>query len=224
MPYLSFYTGYGDVVVESDFGKIFLLFFAILGIPLHMYTSYLVGKVITWTLKNLLYLIEFRILQRMAIRYEAAKVLFMSLLLSILWMLFCSFLIVNQKNNWSVVDALYFSLVSMSTIGFGDLTLEIFTLRPVHIYLNWHIYVGTSLLASVVNGILEFLKRPHGTGEYKLSNRNCSISVIGIDLRGNKNSLELCSSDLENGDGGTGLRQSTNNSRIIKNNSITSNL
>lgn len=161
-----------------------------LGIPLHLYTSFLVGMVITSALKNVLRFIEFRMLRRITIEHEAAKVLFFSFMLSVSWTLICSLIIV-KKIDWPIIDALYFSYVSMLTIGFGDLTIDLMK----EVYLHLHLYIGTSLLASIINGIVELLKRPEYTGEYDLSDNKRSISLIDVHQNRTRSSIQFQFSD-----------------------------
>ena len=211
-------AGYGDIVVESDFGKIFLWFYAMLGIPLHLYTSYLIGKVITDALKNLLRLVEFRLLQRISIKYEAAKTLFLSLLLSIVWTLICS-LIVVKRTHWTVIDALYFSFVSMLTIGFGDLTIDLVN----ETYLHLHLYIGTSLVAAVINGTVELFKRPENSGAYNVSRNKRRISLVDIHQYRHSmqlNGLQLDGLYTQNGTDKLGITQQTELSSVIRNNSM----
>ena len=171
--------------MESDFGKIFLGIYAILAIPLHMYTSYLVGKVITWLIKSLLYCVELHFLKRTTVQHKEGKVLFLSLLLSILWTLACSLIIV-KAHDWSVIDSVYFSLVSMLTIGFGDFTLDTRKLDFIEIYLSWHLYVGTSMLAPLINGLLEFFKRTQVTAKYSVSTKKTYTASKNLELKEGK--------------------------------------
>ena len=202
--------------MESDFGKIFLSFYALLGIPLHLYTSFLVGKAITNMLKRLLRFVEFRILQRIAIKQEASKVLFMSFLLIIIWTLICSVIIVKQK-DWSGIDAWYFSFVSMSTIGFGDFTIDF----ESKFYLHWHLYIGTSLLASIINGMEDFLKSSHDASEYNMSRNKRRISIIDAHKASFKHSLELNGSYILNNHVSETQMQSKDQSLAVTNNSLT---
>lgn len=125
-------------------------------IPVHLYTSYLIGKTITWILRKLLFFIELRFLHRVVVKQEAVKVMVMSFLASVLWGSIFALLIM-QKYKWSYVNASYFSIVSMTTIGFGDLTIE-YGFEPVEMYLDWHLYTGTALVSSVIDGMVNLIK------------------------------------------------------------------
>ena len=213
----SWHAGYGDVVVESDFGKLFLGIYALLGIPLHLYTSFLVGKVIISALKNVLRFIEFRMLRRVTIEHEAAKVFVISFMLSVSWTLICSLIIVKSK-DWPITDALYFSYVSMLTIGFGDLTIDLMK----DVYLHLHLYIGTSLLASIINGIVELLKRPQDTGEYDLSNNKQSISLVDTHQYRARNSIHTRDCYIQNGNSGDRQTLSSGKSFVVGNHTVNS--
>ena len=163
-----YFVGYGDVVVESIAGKIFLCVYAFLAIPVHLYTSHLVGRTINYFLKKLLYVIEIRMLHRNSVAHRSSKLLIMTIILGILWILVCGAAIFRSE-KWSMTDSIYFSIVSMLTIGFGDLTMDIFGLSPLQIFLTFHLFVGTSLIASLINGIVDFLKKKDRKDEYHMS-------------------------------------------------------
>ncbi|XP_065068746.1 two pore potassium channel protein sup-9-like [Rhopilema esculentum] len=160
--------GYGDVVVESIAGKLFLCVYAFLAIPVHLYTSHLIGRTINYVLKKLLYVIEIRMLHRNSVAHRSSKLLIMTIILGILWIFVCGAAIFKSE-KWTMTDSIYFSIVSMLTIGFGDLTIDIFALSPLHLFLAFQLYVGTSLLASLINGIVDLLKKEDRKDEYHMS-------------------------------------------------------
>ena len=93
---------------------------------------------------------------RVVVEREAVKVLVMSYVLSVAWSSIFTSLIM-QKYKWTFVNASYFSIVSMTTIGFGDLTTE-YRFEPIEMYLDWHLYIGTALVTSVIDGIVNLIK------------------------------------------------------------------
>ena len=81
---------------------------------------------------------------------------FKSLLLFTVLLLLSSTFFYSQTEGWSVIDALYFSMMTMSTIGYGDYVpsselSKLFTI--VYTFLSIGVFV--SLTAKIVDIILK---------------------------------------------------------------------
>jgi hypothetical protein len=62
-------------------------------------------------------------------------------------------LVYRILEDWSWVDSFYFSAVTLTTVGFGDLTP---TTTASKLFTIFYIFTGISLIGSLLN---EFLKR-----------------------------------------------------------------
>lgn len=58
----------------------------------------------------------------------------------------------NQMEGWSLLDSLYFSVVTLTTIGFGDLSPSTATSK---IFTIFYIFVGLGIILAFVNTVAE---------------------------------------------------------------------
>lgn len=131
-------VGYGDMAPETDGGKAFLILFTIVGIPLMITVNlslggYIMGaaliimrRLYAWCgsrrghgphgdtptdrAKNLL-------------KFELG-LLFLLLLLAFAAALIFAALLNIEEKDWGYLDAFYFSWTTLTTIGYGDFTIE----------------------------------------------------------------------------------------------------
>ena len=87
---------------------------------------------------------------------------FRILLATLSMLLVGSVLFYTQEEGWSIVDALYFSVMTMSTIGYGDLTpttvtSKIFTI----VFAVLSIGVFVAIVTKIVSIVLERQKQRH---------------------------------------------------------------
>ena len=138
-------VGYGNISPATDGGKLLVMLCGVVGIPCVLQGLSFCGQ--TW-----LHLVDTmlrRCLRRTARPIERSVTL---VLTSAAFYAHC-IPIYMAMENWSFVDALYYTFVCFSTIGFGDLvpldTPE--DMSPITFYHIWHVVVvvfGLSLLAA----------------------------------------------------------------------------
>ena len=117
------YPGYGHITPQTQSGRIFLIIFALIGIPLNILALASVGEHITVAIFNFLrYISQHCCCQKKnnRIKHINIKVMMVSVFLMVC-MLFIGGLLYCSTEEWSYVDSIYYCFVAMATIGFGDL-------------------------------------------------------------------------------------------------------
>ncbi|CAD6192618.1 unnamed protein product [Caenorhabditis auriculariae] len=117
-------VGYGYIYPLSDLGKVLLIAYALLGIPLTLVTMADTGKfasqlITQWFDEVSCAAVFYKMTSEQSTTIPTA--LFLTLLFSYPMVVG---LVLSQTSSISFLDAVYFSLTSIFTIGFGDLTPE----------------------------------------------------------------------------------------------------
>lgn len=108
--------GYGNNAPETKTGKIFCLVFILIGIPYFAYMMSVISDLINGKMDQLRKLIE-RNTTKMVPCY------FIPIIYTIIGFIFLIVvpsIIFTIMEDWDIVDAVYYSFISLSTIGFGD--------------------------------------------------------------------------------------------------------
>ena len=151
--------GYGDVYPRTNNGKLFYIFFSILGIVLMMTLLKSCGSILTAANKRFYALIN---------RYLCRNKKFISeqlmSVISIIFIFFCFMLLVVwhdtsiREVKWSLTDTVYFWIVTFTTVGFGDVAYPL-NVEVEHVYelLVYRVF-GLSFLAGIIDSIQMYLK------------------------------------------------------------------
>ncbi|XP_033637789.1 potassium channel subfamily K member 5-like [Asterias rubens] len=107
--------GYGELVPITKTGQLICIIYAAVGIPLCYYMILTVGK----TFRDLWFAMLSSSCQRYKIPRRISYFLVPVIALWIVLVVFPS-LVLIQTEGWPLLTALYFSVMSLSTIGFGD--------------------------------------------------------------------------------------------------------
>ncbi len=112
------FSGYGNLAPSTRFGQLFLIVYALFGIPLCLLFISSVGqyilKITTWIADHVNLFTRFPKLE------QASDALIIAISGWIIMVVgpACVFYIVHE--DWSFINSFYFSFVTISTIGFGD--------------------------------------------------------------------------------------------------------
>jgi len=115
-----FFTGYGHITPQTQYGRLFLILFALIGIPLNILALASVGEHITVAIFKCIRCISTRCCGQRRIKHINIKVMVVSIILMVC-MLFIGGLLYCLTEEWTYVDSIYYCFVAMATIGFGDL-------------------------------------------------------------------------------------------------------
>lgn len=155
--------GYGHYAPVTDYGRISVMIYALFGIPLVLALLADWGKILTpifnqfWTKwrQIIAYLMtkinrseKYSLALRVARNSEFDFPIPLALFFIFLWILICSYIFCLWETEWRYFDAFYFFVISLSTIGLGDIT-------PTHqkyMMCNFPlVIIGLALVALVVN-------------------------------------------------------------------------
>ncbi|PFX25544.1 Potassium channel subfamily K member 5 [Stylophora pistillata] len=114
--------GYGNIVPKTVQGRLFCVVYALFGIPGTCLTLKAVGDKIAEIFTRLVTTFEQRLLKRPHSRHVELKVAFVTIFLTVVLLLPLMSLVVKVRHQeWTYISSFYFTFITLSTIGFGDL-------------------------------------------------------------------------------------------------------
>lgn len=145
----------------------FLIFFALFGIPLNLLTLQSVGEHINFGIHLLIKYIEKAALERETPTHEHIKCFAINLLLITLWLPLggVMYYFSEREFGWTFLDCVYYCFVALSTIGFGDLVPnegkepDSSYERGMWIVRLMYLGLGLSLLSSVFTSVCSAAKQ-----------------------------------------------------------------
>ena len=111
--------GYGHLVPTTISGRIFCIFYALIGIPLTWMLLARLGYIISCGVCRVITGFESRFLHREPCNV-GLKSTFVTFLMAIAMILLIA-AVAHYSEDWSFLDGIYFGFVTLSTIGFGDM-------------------------------------------------------------------------------------------------------
>ena len=119
--YLYQIAGYGSMVPETPLGKVLVVIYATLGIPLCLVGFAQLGKVLsnhmTHLTKKIFNLLKVKPSKTVAKIVEFVLAIFCGLIVHLV----IPSLVFFYVENWTYLDTFYWLFVTLSTIGFGDI-------------------------------------------------------------------------------------------------------
>ena len=116
--------GYGVQAPETAQGRIYCVFYTLVGIPLNLYYIATIAGYLTKFVENILdnHLPEC-VDERHIQRWKFVAGVGLAFVFFVLFLLLPAFgfMYWESENEWTFIDSFYFGFVTLSTIGFGDL-------------------------------------------------------------------------------------------------------
>ena len=150
-------------MTRSSTGRIVTMFYVIPTIAFTMVMYIHAANVIITIAKITILEFETRVLKRPKVQYPTAKVFGLQILVTALLIVSSAcFYRFNNVHEMTFTDSLYFTMTSLTTIGFGDFTLD-FTkyLKETYLFIIlcflW--FFGMGMVASIIAGLSEMVSK-----------------------------------------------------------------
>ncbi|OZC07705.1 Ion channel [Onchocerca flexuosa] len=171
---VTFFTSYGNIYPITPLGRLLTLIYAFIGIPLTLFSLIALGGLFARVCKMLWVMLtktlarssrvvskdlEKHIEQKMSLSEMSRSTLdeneqllkfpvSVLILITIVWAFACAGLFLFLENDWDYGTSLYFTLISFTTIGFGDVLPS----EPAYIaYIGVCLLIGLALVSTVIN-------------------------------------------------------------------------
>lgn len=145
------HVGYGLTSPATKGGRVFLCFYALMGIPLFLVYMATVGKSLAGIWDALVARVP-RKSRTMKKPIEAISIPVLIVLAFVGVVFFPALLFQHTERHWTYTEAVYFTIVSLTTIGFGDFVpAEHHLQKPnyVFLYVTW-LFVGLAIVSLLV--------------------------------------------------------------------------
>ncbi len=161
-------AGYGNVVPKTDTGKIVFFPYCLIGVPAMLFFLGFLGKLLSKLFLAIVIKTSHMLSGTRDVTHKELKSFIASFVFMWIWIM-----LEALNSHWwpgtrlSIVDGVYFIFVSMTTIGYGDITSPM--KQPTF---EFRLYIGLSVMSGVVNSFLDFYRKisPRRTRE---NNRRC---------------------------------------------------
>ncbi|XP_037376783.1 potassium channel subfamily K member 17 [Talpa occidentalis] len=153
--------GYGNLSLHTMAARIFCIFFALVGIPLHLVVLNQLGHLMQRGMHNCT--------RRLGGAWQdPAKARWLAgtgaLLSGLLLFLLLPPLLFSHVEGWSYMESFYFAFITLSTVGYGDYVIGMNPSRSYPVLYKYTVSLwilfGMAWLASIIKPILSLLETP----------------------------------------------------------------
>merc|ERR1712046_537749 len=134
-------------------GKLFFVFYVLISVPMMLILLATCGDLLT-SLNKKFYTFITKSCPTVNQRLSPESLSTLTMMFFMIGYLHIAVGRTMRQNNWSYIDALYFWMVTLTTVGFGDLNLPLEQHGPYFIYR----IIGLALLAGVIDSLVGWLK------------------------------------------------------------------
>lgn len=113
------YSGYGHLTPKTSGGQIFCIIYSLVAIPVAGIMLISVGSHVSLALQTFISFVEKKLLRREMGLNTEVKSTVVTFVFMVLIIIFGAIL-TSHTDGWTFVEGMYFTFISLSTIGFGD--------------------------------------------------------------------------------------------------------
>ncbi|CAF0926222.1 unnamed protein product [Brachionus calyciflorus] len=153
--------GYGQLTPNTNLGKIFTIIVAFIGIPINIVFLAKIGELLK---KGSAYLLKpFQKISKNKQLFIIFQLIFSIISGTIIFLLLPGVFIMKLE-SWSYIDALYYTFVTLFTIGFGDfvagsnLKLSPLWMNVYRFSLYLWMYLGMAYISLIITLVLDYFK------------------------------------------------------------------
>ena len=147
------------MITRSDIGKLLTIIYAIPTITLSTITYIYCGQMVKNAVKLFILYVEIQFLKRNEVKKLALKTVGLQLVLCIIIILmFAWFFTIADSMSLNFLDSFYFVMVTLLTIGFGDIVVDLQHLvtHPYIFIIGDIIFIfGLGILASLITSLAD---------------------------------------------------------------------
>ncbi|CAL8271739.1 unnamed protein product [Merluccius merluccius] len=184
--------GYGNIAPKTPKGRVFCIFYGLFGVPLCLTWISELGKFFGGRAKHL-----GQYLTKKGLSLRKAQ--FACTAIFVLWgvlihLVLPPFVFMSQE-GWTYVEGLYFSFVTLTTIGFGDLVAGVDPNADYptlyRYFVEVWIYLGLAWLSLFFNWKVRMVVEAHKALKKRRKRRKLSLDELRHYKEANKASLQL---------------------------------
>ncbi|XP_058270971.1 potassium channel subfamily K member 4 [Hemibagrus wyckioides] len=152
--------GYGNISPKTEWGQLFCICYALVGIPMFGFLLAGVGDHLGTGLRNAIAKIEMLFL-KWKVSPTIVRVIsaVLSILLGCILFIFVPTLVFQKVESWSLLESAYFVVITLTTVGFGDYVAGDGGTEHWYKVLVWFwILLGLAYFASILTMIGNWLR------------------------------------------------------------------
>ncbi|KAM9842467.1 potassium channel subfamily K member 5-like [Aulostomus maculatus] len=184
--------GYGNIAPKTTAGRVFCIFYGLFGVPLCLTWISELGKFFGGRAKHLG---QFLTKKGFSLRKAQFTCTAIFLLWGLLVHLVLPPLVFMSQEGWSYVEGLYFSFVTLTTIGFGDLVAGVEPNKEYptlyRYFVEVWIYLGLAWLSLFFNWKVRMVIEAHKALKKRRKLRKLSLDELRHYKESHKASLRL---------------------------------
>lgn len=146
--------GYGHISPITAGGRVFTIFYALMGIPLTAFFLLLIGQKLHIPLKSL----KKKVFWEKHKKIEKVLKSILVALLGLTVLLFLPAVLFRRLEGWTYLEGVYFGVITLTTIGFGDFVPEN-RLVAYRLFCAIWIYVGLAWVSMILTDVSDYIQK-----------------------------------------------------------------